>query len=123
MSERETRDTVLEQSLLEVAIESWRLARVFSRLIVKLDAGEGSRYASQVRYFQKKVAENLEACGFTVVDLEGQLFDPGMAASALNIADFGPDDALVVDQMIEPIIVGPEGLKRTGTVMLRRSAI
>jgi hypothetical protein len=46
----------------------------------------------------------------------------GMAASALNIGDFGPDDALLVDQMVEPIIMGPEGLVRSGTVMLRKTA-
>jgi len=42
-----------------------------------------------------------------------------MAASALNIGDFGPDDLLLVDQMVEPIIMGPEGLRKQGTVMLR----
>ena len=121
MPELEAREAALEGALLDVATESWRLVRMISRLIAKLDAGEGNRYASQVRYFQKKLADNLDANGFSFVDVEGQIFDPGMAAAALNIADFGPEDALVVDQVIEPIIVGPEGLKRTGTVMLRRS--
>jgi len=120
MSEQ-IREATIEQSLIDVAVESWRLARLFSRLIGKLDAGEGGRYSSQLRYFQKKLAESLEASGFAIVDLEGQIFDPGMAASALNIGDFGPDDPLLVEQMIEPIVVGPTGLRRTGTVMLRRS--
>jgi len=43
-----------------------------------------------------------------------------MAVSALNLGDFEPDDALLVDQMMEPIIVGPDGLRRQGTVMLRK---
>jgi len=43
-----------------------------------------------------------------------------MAASAINIGDFGPDDLLLVEQMVEPIIMGPDGLRRQGTVMLRK---
>jgi len=118
----ELRAKAVEQSLVDVAVESWRLARLFTRLISKLDAGEGTRYSSQLRYFHKKLAEALEVCGLALVDLEGQIFDPGMAATALNLGDFGPDDTLVVDQMMEPVVVGPQGLLRTGTMMLRRSA-
>ncbi len=110
----------LERSLIDVAIESWRFSRLFSRVVNKLDAGEGARYVSQLRYFQKKVEESLDASGLKLVNVEGQPFDPGMAASAINIGDFGPDDHLLVDQMVEPIIMGPNGLKKQGTVMLRK---
>ena len=55
-----------------------------------------------------------------IVNVEGHPFDPGIAASAINIGDFGPDDILLVDQMVEPIIMGSEGLRKQGTVMLRK---
>lgn len=110
----------MERSLIDVAVESWRFSRLFARVVNKLDAGEGVRYVNQLRYFQKKVEESLDASGLKLVNVEGQPFDPGMAASALNIGDFGPDDKLLVDQMVEPIIMGPEGLKKQGTVMLRK---
>ena len=110
----------LERSLIDVAVESWRFSKLFARVVNKLDAGEGTRYVNQLRYFQKKVEDSLDASGLKLVNVEGQLFDPGMAASALNIGDFGPDDYLLVDQMVEPIIMGPEGLKKQGTVMLRK---
>lgn len=111
----------LERSLIDIAVESWRFSRLFARVVGKLDAGETDRYLNQLRYFQKKLEESLDATGLKVVNVEGQSFDPGMAASALNIGDFGPDDVLLVDQMVEPIIMGPEGLKRQGTVMLRNA--
>ena len=57
---------------------------------------------------------------YELVNVEGHEFDPGMAASPLNIGDFDPDDALMVEQMVEPIIMGEGGLKRPGTVMLRK---
>ena len=110
----------LERSLIEMAVESWRFSRLFARIVSKLDAGEGSRYVNQLRYFQKKVEESLDGSGLKLVNVEGQQFDPGMAASAINIGDFGPDDVLLVEQMVEPIIMGPDGLRRQGTVMLRK---
>lgn len=110
----------LERSLIDIAVESWRFSRLFARVVNKMDAGEGSRYVNQLRYFQKKVEESLDASGLKLVNVEGHQFDPGMAASAINIGDFGPDDVLVVEQMVEPVIMGPEGLRKQGTVMLRK---
>ena len=110
----------IERSLIEIAVESWKFSRIFARVVNKLDAGEAGRYVNQLRYFQKKVKQNLDAAGLKLVNVEGHVFDPGMAASPLNIEDFGPEDALLVDQMVEPIIMGPDGLKKQGTVMLRK---
>ena len=111
---------VLFKSLIDISVESWRFSRLFARLISKLDAGEGARYTSQYRYYLKRLEETLEGAGLTLVNVEGQPYDPGVAATALNIGDFGPDDVLAVEQMIEPIIMGSEGLVRGGTVMLRK---
>ena len=109
------------KALLDVSIEGWRFARVFGRLLGKLDAGEVPRYANQARYFLKRVDDGLESVGLRIVSLEGQPYDPGMAVTALNLADFGPDDLLYVEQMVEPVVMGPEGLVRGGTAMLARA--
>lgn len=111
----------MEQSLIEMAVESWRFSRLFGKVVSKLDAGESGRYVNQLRYFQKKVEESLDSNGLKLVNVEGQPYDAGMAASALNLGDFGPDDVLLVDQMVEPIIMGPKGLRKQGTVMLRKA--
>jgi len=110
----------LTKSLLDISVESWRFGRLFDRLLTKLDAGEQGRYRGQFRWFQRKLEESLNVAGMRVVNLEGHPFDPGMAATPLNIDEFDSQDALVVDQMLEPIIMGPEGLVRTGTVTLRK---
>lgn len=120
--EKIDRSEQLERSLIEMVVESWRFARLFSRLVSKLDAGEGSRYVNQLRYFHNKLEDSLEASGLKIVNVEGQIFETGTAASAINIADFEPEDVLLVDQMIEPIIMGTEGLRKQGTVMLRKVA-
>ncbi|MFQ2260481.1 hypothetical protein [Aeromonas dhakensis] len=110
----------MEQSLIDLAVESWRFSRLFGKVANKLDVGESTRYVNQLRYFQKKVEDSLDSSGLKLVNVEGQSYDPGMAVAALNLADFGPEDMLLVDQMLEPIIMGPEGLRKQGTVMLRK---
>ena len=113
-------DSLEQKALIDISIEGWRFARVFSRLLTKLDAGEAQRYANQARYFLKKVDDGLDGFGLRIVSLEGQPYDPGMAVSALNIGDFGPDDVLVIEQMVEPVVMGPDGLVRGGTVILAK---
>ena len=113
-------DARLESSLIDMAIESWRFSKMVARLIAKLDAGDGARYVNQLRYFQQKIEEGLESGGLKLVNIEGQIFDPGMAASALNIGDFAADDQLVVEQMLEPIIMGADGIRKPGTVTLKK---
>jgi hypothetical protein len=113
-----TPSEAMRDAVISMAIESWRFARVFDRLLLKLDAGEQNRYKSQFRWFIKKVEEALEQADLKLVNVEGHPFDPGMAATPLNIEEFDANDALIVDQMIEPIIMGKEGLVKTGTVTL-----
>ena len=109
-----------ETALIHIATDTWRLLKLMERVLGKLDAGDGQRYAGQLRYFKQQIESNLESAGFKLVNLEGQLFDPGIAASALNLADFNADDPLLVDQMLEPIIMGPDGIRKRGTVMVRK---
>lgn len=111
---------VLTKSLLDVAVASWRFGRLFERVLLRLNAGEQGRYRSQFRWFQRKLEESLTDAGMRMVNIEGHRFDPGMAVTPLNIDEFGSEDALVVDQMLEPIIMGPDGVFRTGTVTLRK---
>ena len=107
-------------AIINMAIESWRFSRVFDRLLIKLDAGEKKRYSSQLRWFMKKTEESLEQVDLRIVNVEGHHFDSGMAATPLNIEDFDSEDSLIVDQMLEPIIMGKDGLVKMGTVILRR---
>lgn len=108
-----------EDLLINLAVESWRLCRMFQRSIDASDIRAAGRQSNQVRYFQRKLDDSLAPLGLRLVTLDGQPYDTGMAATALNAADFGPEDTLYVDQMMEPIVMGPDGVRRTGTMMLR----
>ncbi|MDR1509108.1 MAG: hypothetical protein LBS53_05675 [Synergistaceae bacterium] len=107
-------------AVIKIAIESWRFGRIFEKTAVKLKGAEHERCMNQLLSFNKKIENSLEALGLRMVNIEGTPFDPGIAATPLNIADFKADDELVVDRMIEPIIMGKDGLIRVGRVTLRK---
>ena len=106
--------------IIGMAIETWRFRRIFDRLLTKLDPNDQKRYQTQMRWFEKKLEEFLAQFGWQIVDVEGHPFDPGMAATPLNIEDFDEEDSLMVDQMLEPIIMGKDELVKTGTVVLKK---
>ena len=107
-------------ALCAIATESWRISRVFNRMTQKLDAGELKRYKNQISYFTKELDKNIQEFGLRIVNIEGQLYDPGMAASPINIDEFEPEDQLMVSQMLDPIIMSNNGIIKTGTVFLGR---
>lgn len=110
-----------QKALINIVVESWRFSRLFSRILTKLDAGESQRYANQYRFYIKQLEDNLESAGLKMANLEGQPFILGTAATPLNIEDFDPEDNLIVDHMVEPVIMNNEGVVRMGTVMLRKA--
>lgn len=109
------------QALVNLAVEAWRFSRVFKRMLKKLDEADAARQASQLRWFVKKIEESLSELRLEFVDLEGHVFDPGVAAIPLNIQEFDSNDKLIIDQMLEPIITGEQGLVKTGTIILRKA--
>ena len=121
-SAQEVEMEVNKDVIIGIAIETWRFRRVFERMLTKLEVGEQQRYKNQLRWFEKKLEEFMAQVGWQIVDVEGQPFDPGMAATPLNIEDFESEDSLMVNQMLEPIIMGRDGLVKTGTVTLKREA-
>ena len=112
-----------ESIIINMSIENWRFARLFLKAAAKLEPSETNKYINQLRYFQKNIENNLDECGLKIVNIEGQVFDIGMAAVAMNMEDFDADDILIVESMIEPIIMGSDGIKKQGTVMLKKANV
>ena len=109
-----------KDAIINLAIESWRFAKIYERVLTRLDTNQTQRYTRQLQQFVKKAEESLEEVGLRIVNVEGYPYDPGMAATPLNIEHFEPEDHLVVDKMLEPIIMEGTVLAKTGTVTLRR---
>ena len=122
-AEKRTAERIVERhkdAIINLAIESWHFAKNYERAITRLNTNRTERYTRQLEQFIQKAEESLEEVGLRIVNVEGTPYDPGMAATPLNIEDFGPEDQLVVDKMLEPIIMEGTDLAKTGTVTLRR---
>lgn len=110
----------LKNNLISIASELFRFQRVFVKAISKLEVDEQTKYSSQYAWFSKKVLKALDESGLRVIGVDGQLYDPGMAVTPLNLEDFEEDDVLYVEQTMEPIIMEGDTVIRTGTVLLGR---
>lgn len=109
-----------KDAVINLAIESWRFAKNYERVVSRLNTSQTRRYTRQLQQFVQKTEKSLEDIGLRIVNVEGYPYDPGMAATPLNIEDFETEDYLVVDKMLEPIIMEGTVLAKTGTVTLRR---
>jgi len=113
-------EQIAVKDVVEVSVLLWRLARLTERVASRLDPNEQVRFLGQVRFILSQNEDRLAAKGLSLVSIEGHPFEPGMAAEARNLEEFDPDEPLVVDQVLEPVVVGPHGLVREGVVLLRR---
>ena len=111
---------LIKDKLIVIASEFYRFQHVFQKAISKLDMSEQRKYNSQFAWFSKKVTNALNDLGIRIVNVDGQLYDPGMAVTPLNIEDFEADDSMYVSQTIEPIIMQNYLVIKAGTVILER---
>lgn len=116
----ETREERLQASLIGIASELFRFTRVFEKAVSRLDYEERNRYYSQFSWFSKRVLKAMDEAGLKLINLEGQLYDPGMAVTPLNIEEFEEEDGLYVAQMLEPVVMKEGTLIKMGTALLGR---
>lgn len=112
-------EEMLKKSLIELAIENWKTTQIFHKLLTKADIQDQLRYTNKLNWFMKKTEDYLETAGLRVVNIEGSKYDAGMAVTAINLEEFENESNLIVEKMLEPIIMGPNGVERTGTVILK----
>ena len=112
-------EKILKKALIELAIENWKTTQIFHKLLTKADIQDQLRYTNKLNWFMKKTEDYLETAGLRVVNIEGSKYDAGMAVTAINLEEFENESNLIVEKMLEPIIMGPNGVERTGTVILK----
>jgi hypothetical protein len=107
-------------SFLDVSIDFWRLTNTVSRLLGKLDATDQPRLESQLRYFARRLEQNLSAHGLRLVTFDGSGADPGLPVTIVNREDFESGEDLLIAQTLEPAVVGEHGVERLGSAMARK---
>jgi len=109
-----------EEIIIKIIIENWRFIKLYKKVISKLNPIESQKYLNQIRYFQKVIDENLRKIGLKIVNLEGHPYDTGIPAVPLNIEEFNSQDRLYIKQMIEPLIMKDNEIKKQATVILAK---
>lgn len=110
----------LRNSIIDMAVEAWRFGKVFEKVLQKFDVSDQKKYISQYNWFFKKVGNALGNAGLRIVNVEGQIYDIGMAVTPINLNEFTTEDILVIELMLEPIIMDTDSVVKTGTVLLNK---
>ena len=106
--------------LIKLIVNNWRFVKNYELLITKINPEERNNFLSKLNWYKKNLEESLNEVEIKLVSLENKKYDPGIAATALNIEDFDNNDNLIVEQMIEPIVMGSNGVIKNGLVLLKR---
>jgi hypothetical protein len=102
-------------SLIELAIEGWRLDGW-------LAAQPPDRVAPKLRHVARRLQKFLHERELSVLDLAGRRYEPGMSVEVLEaVADdrLGKDERLI-DEMVEPIILWRGRVVKYGRVVVRQ---
>ena len=106
------------QALADLATEAWRFGKVAMRSAEEMDVMDADRFLNQYDWFARKIQAVMEEAGLWTVDLTGQLYEPGMAVTPLNLEDFPEGTPLVIVQMVEPVLMENGKVRKMGTAML-----
>lgn len=84
------------------------------------------RWSSKFTFFERYWGEVLEKAGVTSLNIVGQDYSAGLQVEAINLEDFDPQDELVIDEVLKPLLVykgkSQETVKllQIGRVVLKR---
>jgi hypothetical protein len=105
------------ESLVNLAVEHWRLANWLSNGHTGTGAG-----AAPARHVVRKMEDFLKRCDLEVRSLDGMPFDPGLAARVVDTADAPelPEGATVICQTLSPMVLWRGRVVRGAEVATRR---
>ncbi|WP_150525611.1 hypothetical protein [Roseibium sediminis] len=107
--------------LADLLVDYWKLARGAVKAAGQLQEAESKRLLSQTKYAVRQLNGFADRCGFRIVEFEGLVFEPGIAASADNEDDFENETALIVTRTIEPAIICDMRVVRPGRVIVAQN--
>lgn len=102
-------------SLIELAIEGWRLDGW-------LAAQPPEKVASKLRHVARRLQKFLSERELSTLDLTGRRYEPGMSVEvieALEDASVGDDERLI-DEMVAPVILWRGRVVKFGQVVVRQ---
>jgi hypothetical protein len=104
-------------SLIELAVEHWRL----ERWLAKLDQDESIAHG---RHVARRLNKFLSERELAVLDLSGQPYEPGLAVEVLDVIqeEEMPRETQLIDETVTPIVMWRGTVVQFGQVIIRRRA-
>jgi len=101
-----------------LAVEYWKLLRAFERTCERVQPDHAARTTAQARFSATRLDAMLREAGMSLVVFDGQRFEAGLPAAAVNGEDFAGVDDLTVESTIEPAIVHGTHVLAMGKVIV-----
>lgn len=100
--------TVPLEIISAISIECWRLSK-------SVKAGTVEDYST------RKIAEQLNAIGLTIVDMAGKQYDPGLAPEVVDIIldPSIPPGQSIISETVAPLVLMNGAVTRPGQIILR----
>jgi len=102
-------------SLIELAVESWRLRRWLSDSAV-------DKLKAPVRHVARRLEEFLKERAIEALDIMGQPYEPGLAVDVVDVIPDAnlPEGPGVIDETVAPIVLWRGAVVKHGQVVTRR---
>lgn len=122
--EAEPRDVFPEieaarSQVAEIAGDAWRLAKLLERVERKLQGADRDRCRIRREDCLNKLKRSLADFGVRLIDLEGRDYEAGVAIEPVGMDRFPGRRDWVIEAMIEPIVMGPNGLIKQGVARVK----
>lgn len=103
----------------EIAGDAWRLAKLLERVERKLQGADRDRCRIRREDCLNKLKRSLADFGVRLIDLEGRDYEAGVAIEPVGMDRFPGRRDWVIEAMIEPIVMGPNGLIKQGVARVK----
>ncbi len=116
MSKSDTTIEVTIESLSALAAEAWRLSRWLEGFVDPKQVVVG-------RHVARKMDNFLAELEFSVLDVAGRTYEPGLSVEVLDTIDDPtvPEGEAVVEETVDPIVLWRQNVVRLGKVVTRAS--
>lgn len=106
-------------NLVQLGCAIWALCQSLDRWKPRLGERAQRKAGNQTEWVWKQLKEVLKAEELELVNLEGQVWEPGDAVQILNPPEDGGVGRLVIDTMVEPVVMERGRPIRFGKAMVK----
>ena len=108
------------QAIVSLAIEYWRLLRLYERAVMEQEPDKHRKSLAQLRYASNRLNIILEKNGFRLISYNGDQYTPNLPVSVVNGDEISGDENLIIDQTLEPTVLYDGRVLSVGKVVIKK---